>query len=101
MNNYAKYCIKVDGRGIKVASQVVPVTKIKEGERKVRICGNFKTTINDHIEDKHYQFTSINEQIDKLRGEYFTCLDNDRAYMQISVGEGGELLILNTPSGFI
>ena len=100
MAKFSKHCIKVDGRGLKVATQVVPVTKIKNGKRKVRICGNYKTTINSHIEDEHHQFTSMNEQVDKLRGEHFTILDNDRAYMQVTVGKGGELLILNTPDGF-
>ena len=49
MVKLSQHCIDVDGRGLKVASQLVPVIKIKDGKRKVRICGNYKTTINEHL----------------------------------------------------
>ena len=93
-------CIPVDGRGLKVATQVVPVVKKKENKVKVRLCGNYKRTINDHIQDEPYQFTSINDQLIKLEGEFFTTLDLSGAYGQVEVGEGGEILVLNTPRGF-
>ena len=95
-----KNCIPVDGRGLKVASQIVPVVKKKDNKLKVRLCGNYKRTINDHLLDEPFQFTSINEQLNKLKGEYYTCLDQSGAYQQIKVGKGGELLTLTTPQGF-
>ena len=93
-------CLPVDGRGLKCATQVVPVVKKKGDKVKVRLCGNYKRTINDHIEDEPYQYQSINEQLLKLQGQCFTTLDMSGAYGQMEVGEGGEILILNTPKGF-
>ena len=89
-------CVPVDGRGLKVATQVVPVVKKVGDKIKLRLVGNFKRTINDHIEDEPYQFVSINDQFTKLSGEYFRCLDFTGAYKQVVVGEGGDFLTLNT-----
>ena len=73
----------------------------KKGDKvKVRLCGNYKRTINEHIEDKPYQFIAINDQLVKLDGQFFTILDMSGAYKQIVIGRGGKLLVLNTPQGF-
>ena len=102
LDKFAETCIKVDGRGLKVASQLVPVVKKKGKEVKVRLCGNYKRTINDHIEDEPYQFTSCNDQMDKLIGTHFTCLDMSGAYEQLVVKpKCRPLLTLNTPYGFL
>ena len=93
-------CIPVDGRGLKVATQIVPVVKKKDGKIKVRLCGNYKHSLNPHILDEPHQFVSMNDQLDKLKGEHYTCLDVKGAYKQIKVGVGGELLTLTTPEGF-
>ena len=100
LEKLTKNCISVDGRGLKVASQIVPVVKKKDNKLKVRLCGNYKRTINPHLLDEPFQFTSINEQLSKLKGEYYSCVDQSGAYQQIKVGKGGELLTLTTPKGF-
>ena len=102
LDKFAETCTKVDGRGLKVASQIVPVVKKKGKEMKVRLCGNFKRTINEHILDEPYQFTSCNDQLDKLRGTHFTCLDFERGYEQIPVEPlSRPILTLTTPYGFL
>ena len=73
----------VDGLGLQVASQVVPVTSYKDGKRKLRLCINYKRTLNDHILDEPYPFSSCNEQLEKLNGQYFSCLDVDGAFTQV------------------
>ena len=93
-------CLPVDGRGLKCATQVVPVVKKKGEKVKVRLVGNYKRTINDLLEDEPYQYPSINEQLLKLQGQCFTTLDMSGAYGQMEVGEGGKILVLNTPKGF-
>ena len=96
----------VDGRGLKVASQCVPVVQKKKGKQNnkasVRLCGNYKRTINDHIEDEPYEFPTCNEQIDKLKGEYYSCLDITGAFNQVIVKpECRAILTLSTPRGFV
>ena len=102
--------IPVDGVGLKVASQLVIVVSCKNGKVKLRLCGNYKRTLNDHIEDEPYPFPTCNEQLDKLKGEYYTCLDIDGAFNQILndpntspylavVTERGYLIPLRMPFG--
>ena len=75
--------IPVDGVGLKVASQLVAVVSQKDGKLKLRLCVNYKRTLNDHIMDEPYPFPTCNEQLDKLKGEYYSCLDIDGAFNQI------------------
>ena len=92
----------VDGVGLKVASQLVPVVKQKNGEVDVRLVGNYKTTMNHLIEDEPYNFPTINEQIDKLQGEYFSVLDFTGAFSQCRLHpETKSLMTVSTPRGFI
>ena len=102
LDKFAQTCSKVDGRGLKVATQLVPVVKKKGNDIKIRLCGNYKRTINDHIEDEHHQFTSCNDQLDKLIGSHYTCLDFKGGYTQIPVEPLSKpICTLNTPIGFL
>ena len=94
--------IYVSGVGLKVASQVVPVVQKNAKEIKVRNCVNYKNTINPLIEDEPYNFPTTNEQIDKLKGEYYTCLDINGAFTHIELEEETQdLLTYSTHRGFI
>ena len=75
----------VDGRGLKVATPVVPVVTQKNGKRKLRLCLNYKRTLNDHIEDEHYVFPTCAEQLDKLKGQFYSCLDVEGAFTQVLI----------------
>ena len=68
-------CVPVDGRGLLAASQVVPVVRIKDGKRKIRLCTNYKSTINDHLMDEPFNYPTCDEQLDLLRGEHHSCVD--------------------------
>ena len=88
---------KVDGRGLKVATQLVPVVK---GD-KVRLCGNYKSTLNEHIEDEPYNFPTCNEQMDKLKGDMYSVLDMSGAFNQFVLHpETATLLTVVTPEGY-
>ena len=93
---------KVDGIGLKVASQLVPVIdKPKEEEIEIRLCGNYKSTLNDHIEDEPYNFPTCNEQLDKLKGDMYSVLDMSGAFNQIALHpETATLLTVVTPEGY-
>ena len=92
----------VDGVNLIVASQIVPVLKMKNNEIKVRNTINFKPTINPWIEDEPYNFPTIEEAVDKLNGEYFTCLDIKDAYPHFELEEESQkYLTISTDRGFI
>ena len=92
--------IRVDGIKLRCASQLVPVLR-KGDKSKLRLCVNYKSTLNDHIEDEPYMFPTCNEQLEKLRGEMYTVLDMSGAFNQIAVDtETGELLTVATPEGY-
>ena len=44
--------IPIDPCELDVASQVVPVVNTKNGKRSVRLCINYKNTINEHLMDE-------------------------------------------------
>ncbi|CAL4219676.1 unnamed protein product, partial [Meganyctiphanes norvegica] len=91
---------RVDGIKLRCASQLVPV--LRRGDKsKLRLCVNYKFTLNDHIEDEPYMFPTCNEQLEKLRGQMYTVLDMEGAFNQIVVDTNtGELLTVATPEGY-
>ena len=93
---------KVDPREVIVASQLVAVKKYNDqGDFKLRLCGNYKRTINDVLVDEPYQFPTCNDQLDKLNGEYYTSIDLSSAYMQCRVPpEFRPILTIVTPRGY-
>ena len=92
----------VDGVGLKVASQLVPIVKQKDGKTVLKLAVNYKNTINPLIEDEPYNFPSTNDQMDKLNGgEYFTVLDFKGAFSQCECHpDTKKILTVNTPRGF-
>ena len=92
----------VDSVGLVVASQIVPVVTMKEGKLRVRNTVIYKPTLNPWIEDEPYNFPTIEDQIEKLDGEYFSCVDIKDAYPHIEVEEESQkYLTISTERGFI
>ena len=94
--------IPVDGLGLKAASQLVPIVKIKNGKPEVRMTTNYKSTINEHLMPEPYNFPTVNEQLEKLKGEYHSCIDIKGAFNQVPVKPGfsQEIMTMVTPRGF-
>lgn len=58
----------------------------KNGE--LRVCGDYKATINKHLKDFHYPIPTPKSIFEKLRGNrYFFKLDMRSAYHQIPLDE--------------
>eukprot|EP00731_Ephydatia_muelleri_P015743 Em0009g167a len=74
---------------------------IKEAVRAVRICGDFKVTVNPQIKVDQYPLPRPEELFASLNGgQQFTKLDFSEAYLQIELDEGGqECLVINTHKG--
>ena len=80
------------------ATPIVPVLK-KDGS--VRICGDYKVTINKVVEQARHPIPSVEDIAFKLAtGEKFTELDFSHAYTQLSLDEDSKkLTTINTHKG--
>lgn len=60
-----------------------PVVPILKPDGSVRLCGDYKTTINPHLEVDHFPLPHIDEIFETLKnGQYFCELDLKEAYLQ-------------------
>lgn len=82
----------------KWATLIVPVLK---RNNTVRICGDFKVTINPELEIDEHPLPTIDELFATMAGgKKFTKIDLQQAYLQLEVREEDrELLTLNTHRG--
>ena len=80
------------------ATPVVPIIK-KSGE--IRLCGDYRSTVNQATESDTYPMPTANEVFAIVAGaKFFSTLDLDRAYTQVKVSENtAKLLTLNTCKG--
>lgn len=88
---------------IETSEWATPIVPIIKNNGKVRICGDFKLTINPHMVINKYPLPQINDIFAKLQGgEYFTQLDLSHAYMQFAVDEScREYLTIITHTGLL
>ena len=80
------------------AAPIVPVVK-RDGT--VRICGDFKVTINPVINIESYPLPRVEELFANLsHGKYFSKLDMSNAYLQLPLSdEAQKLVTINTHLG--
>ncbi|GFX95887.1 uncharacterized protein K02A2.6 [Trichonephila clavipes] len=80
------------------ATPIVPVIK-QNGN--LRICGDYKVTINPRLKIEQYPLPRIEDIFAELSGaEFFTKIDLSEAYLQMSVDEQDRhLLTINTHKG--
>ena len=81
------------------AAPIVPV--LKQDGKSLRICGDFKLTVNQASKLDHYPIPNIEYLFTKLAGgQSFTKLDMSQAYQQILLDEDSRnLVIINTQRG--
>ena len=93
----------IDGQKLITASQLVPVIENVNGERVLRrLAINYKSTINNYLEDVPDIFTTCSDEFAKCAGEYRTCVDLEGAFQQMSVEDmlSRLLLAVVTPWGY-
>ncbi|MCP4393107.1 MAG: hypothetical protein GY804_02400, partial [Alphaproteobacteria bacterium] len=93
----------IDGQNLITASQIVPVIVNKNGERVLqRLAINYKSTINQYLEDIPDVFTTCTDELAKVAGEYRTCIDLSGAFKQIPIFDmfTRKLLAVVTPRGY-
>ena len=80
------------------ATPVVPIIK---KDSSIRICGDFRQTVNKHAKTEIYPLPRIEELFASLSGgQSFTTLDLSHAYLQLELEEESqELVTINTHKG--
>ena len=75
---------------------------VPKGESSVRLCGNYKTTVNPSLKDLPPPQINLEEILSRLAGsKFFSKLDLAAAYNQMEMdAESQHILTLATPSGY-
>lgn len=78
-----------------------PIVCIPKKDNSVRICGDYKVTINPGLEVEQYPLPRTQDLFAKLSGgQRFTKLDLSQAYQQVPLEESSKrYLTINTPKG--
>lgn len=78
-----------------------PIVVVKKPNGKLRICADFKVTINPQIEVDRYPIPRIEELFHKLQGgKFFTKIDLSEAYLQVELSDvAKKFMVINTPFG--
>ena len=81
------------------AAPIVPV--IKSDKKSVRICGDFRVTVNPVSRLNHYPIPKIEDLFATLKGgKLFTEIDLSQAYQQLILDEESrKLCVINTHKG--
>ena len=78
-----------------------PVVAIEKANGRVRLCGDYKATVNTVLEPEPYPLPTADDLFGQLAGgRFFAKLDLKEAYLQLEVDESSrELLTLTTHQG--
>ncbi|UYV73747.1 hypothetical protein LAZ67_11000696, partial [Cordylochernes scorpioides] len=78
-----------------------PLVTVIKSNGELRLCGDFKNTLNNCIEDEKYPLPTIETMLGNLGGnKIFTKLDLSSAYHQIEMDEASKnLLVVSTHRG--
>ena len=81
------------------ATPIVPI--VKSDGKSLRICGDYKTTLNPQLKIDHHPLPNAQEMYHSmLGGEKFSKLDLKQAYLQLELAENTkDLTTINTHQG--
>ena len=86
---------------VRSSEWATPLVAIPKTNGRLRVCGDYKVTINQNIEKKVYPLPTAEDLFTKLAGgKIFSKLDMSQAYQQLLLDDDSEkLLVVNTPRG--
>ena len=96
---------RLQARGIivpvKFSKWATPIVPVVKSDGSIRICGDFKRTVNKSTRTEVYPLPRIEELFTCLSGgQTFTTLDLSHAYLQLELEEDSqELVTINTHKG--
>ena len=78
-----------------------PIVVVPKADGQIRICGDFKATVNPYINTEQYPLPGADELFQKMQGgKRFSKLDLKTAYLQMELDdESKKYLIINTEDG--
>jgi hypothetical protein len=78
-----------------------PIVVVPKADKSVRICGDYKVTLNQSVDDEQYPLPTTQDLYAALAGsKVFTKLDLSHAYAQMNVDkESQKYLTINTHKG--
>lgn len=87
---------------IQMTDWAAPVVLVPKPDGTVRLCGDFKVTINKYMKVNKYPIPNIDELLFRLNGGIkFTKLDFSDAYLQVELDdESKPLTTISTPFGY-
>ena len=88
-------------RSIPFSEWASPIVVIPKPDGSVRICGDFKRSVNPNIESETYPIPNNDEIFSKIQGGYkFSKVDLRQAYLQLELNEDSRnLMVINTHKG--
>jgi hypothetical protein len=86
---------------VKYSEWGTPVVPIMKPDGSVRLCGDYKVTLNPYLETDHYPLPHIESIFQTLKGgEYYCELDLKEAYLQAPLDSTSQMLtVINTEFG--
>ncbi|XP_021340098.1 uncharacterized protein K02A2.6-like [Mizuhopecten yessoensis] len=78
-----------------------PIVIVPKTDKSIRLCGDFKVTVNQCLDEQQYPLPNVDDMFAQLAGgEQFTKLDLSQAYQQLLLNSDSEqYLTINTHLG--
>lgn len=86
---------------VQFSEWAAPIVPVPKSNGQIRICGDYKVTINKSVVEDKYPLPRVNDLYASLAGgETFTKLDLSHAYLQLQLDEGSrDYVTINTHKG--
>ena len=80
---------------VKTSKWAAPIVVVPKSDKSIRICGDYKVTVNRVISKEQYPLPNIDDMFATLAGgRKFTKLDLTQAYTQLELEEGVRSILL-------
>lgn len=77
-----------------------PLVPIVKDVDNVRLCADYRNTVNNQLEDDHFPIPRVEELFSKLQGKVFCIIDLYKAYLHVPVDEASSrILAISTHKG--
>jgi len=77
-----------------------PVLFVRKPNGKIRVVGDYKSTVNPEIRESEYLLPMVEEALATLNGEFFSQVDLKDTYKQLRVDEEtSKILTISTLGG--